>query len=117
MVGLFPSVAGISGDYNRDGVVDAADYTVWRDNVGSTCVPCSGADANCNGFVENGEYQVWKDNFGRNISGSAGSGSTAISAVAEPTALQLLILALVAFGIFRIGHVGILPVHREKLAT
>ena len=26
---------GVSGDYNDDGVVDAADYTVWRDHLGS----------------------------------------------------------------------------------
>ena len=26
----------LTGDYNDDGVVDAADYTVWRDAVGST---------------------------------------------------------------------------------
>jgi len=29
-------VAGILGDYNLDGTVDAADYTVWRDNYGAT---------------------------------------------------------------------------------
>ncbi len=28
--------AGLAGDYNHDGVVDAADYTVWRDTLGST---------------------------------------------------------------------------------
>ena len=27
---------GLAGDYNDDGVVDAADYTVWRDNLGGT---------------------------------------------------------------------------------
>ena len=24
----------LPGDYNADGIVDAADYTVWRDNLG-----------------------------------------------------------------------------------
>ena len=27
-------VTGLVGDYNNDSVVDAADYTVWRDNLG-----------------------------------------------------------------------------------
>ena len=26
---------GPAGDFNNDGKVDAADYTVWRDNLGS----------------------------------------------------------------------------------
>src|SRR5262249_14859890 len=31
-----------SGDYNGDGVVDAADYTFWRDRVGSTDLRADG---------------------------------------------------------------------------
>ena len=30
------SVGGQVGDYNHDGIVDAADYTVWRDSLSST---------------------------------------------------------------------------------
>ena len=26
----------IVGDYNHNGIVDAADYTVWRDTLGQT---------------------------------------------------------------------------------
>ena len=29
---------GLPGDFNGDGVVDAADYTVWRDNVGESVI-------------------------------------------------------------------------------
>jgi hypothetical protein len=25
---------GLAGDYNHNGIVDAADYTVWRDTLG-----------------------------------------------------------------------------------
>src|SRR5262249_16806154 len=32
------------GDYNHNGVVDAADYTVWRDHLGANVAPYSGAD-------------------------------------------------------------------------
>ena len=35
-VALF--TAGLSGDYNNDGTVNAADYTVWRNNLGATTV-------------------------------------------------------------------------------
>ena len=33
---LFGTEAVIPGDYNSDGKVDAADYTIWRDNENST---------------------------------------------------------------------------------
>ena len=42
------AVAGLPGDFNHDGTVDAADYVVWRKNPGgfpvdayTTCAPTS----------------------------------------------------------------------------
>ncbi|QDT68685.1 hypothetical protein MalM25_16090 [Planctomycetes bacterium MalM25] len=84
--------APLAGDYNSDGAVDAADYTVWRDTVGATGLPLySGADGNgdgtVDGTVDGVDYQVWKDNYGASLpSNSAG--------VPEPTALALLALTL-----------------------
>jgi hypothetical protein len=34
LVGYVPPPSGLGGDYNDDGFVDAADYTVWRNNLG-----------------------------------------------------------------------------------
>ena len=34
-----PGPVGLTGDYNHNGIVDAADYTVWRDSLGCTAVP------------------------------------------------------------------------------
>src|SRR5262245_142524 len=31
-----PAPAGVPGDYNKDGTVNAADYAVWRDHLGQT---------------------------------------------------------------------------------
>ncbi|MEM6853322.1 MAG: dockerin type I domain-containing protein [Planctomycetota bacterium] len=50
------------GDYNGNGEVDAADYTVWQDNFGSTINLA--ADGNGNGEVDAADYTVWQDNFG-----------------------------------------------------
>ena len=36
VIGYDAAVPPLSGDYNGNGVVDAADYTVWRDTLGST---------------------------------------------------------------------------------
>ncbi|MEO1498898.1 MAG: hypothetical protein AAFV43_17310, partial [Planctomycetota bacterium] len=54
----------VSGDYNRDGVVDLADYTVWRDELGSGGGVYAGADGTGDGSVTNSDYNVWDDYFG-----------------------------------------------------
>ena len=76
------------GDYNRDGSVDAADYTVWRKWLGATgVVPYSGADGDGNGRIEQADYTVWKSHFGQlGAIESAGSGSVA-SVHAEPATI------------------------------
>ena len=53
------------GDYNRNGVVDAADYTKWRDTLGQKVTPYSGADGDGSGIVDSADYELWKTNFGR----------------------------------------------------
>lgn len=66
------------GDYNQDGIVGAADYTIWRNTLGASVAPSSGADGSGNGLVDEADYDVWKANFGAVASG-AGS-----AALAEP---------------------------------
>ena len=77
---------GLPGDYNGDGWVDAADYTVWRDNLGAP----EGDLLNGNGdggTIGASDYQRWVDNFGMH----SGSGSLASSAVPEPGSVVLLL--------------------------
>jgi hypothetical protein len=69
------AVNSLPGDFNLDGTVDAADYTVWRDGLG--------------GAYTQSDYTLWKNNYG------ATNVSMAVS-VPEPAALMLLVLALVA---------------------
>lgn len=75
------------GDYNRNGVVDAADYTTWRDNLGAMgLTPLTGADGDGNGAVDETDFLVWRSHFGAEFA-LAGSGSGAVAAtVAEQTA-------------------------------
>jgi hypothetical protein len=70
---------GITGDYNNDGSVDAADYVVWR-NGDSPDDTQAGFDA-------------WRANFGRTSGAGAGLAS---AAVPEPGTLALVALALAA---------------------
>lgn len=83
----------LSGDFNDDGVVDSADYTLWRDNRGQAVI-LPGDDTP--GTVDQSDYASWRDNYGAS-SGSASSGGLAIP---EPSTLVLL-LVLIPIGIAR----------------
>jgi hypothetical protein len=75
------------GDYNFNGVVDAADYTVWRDLLGEGGVALE-ADGNLDGFVNEQDYSIWKEHFGQTVPAS-GSASAANIAVPEPSSVAL----------------------------
>jgi hypothetical protein len=53
----------VSADFNLDGRVDAADYTVWRDSLGAPSASLSG-DANGDGAVDTADYLVWRSQYG-----------------------------------------------------
>ena len=88
-------VPTLAGDYNANGVVDAADYTVWRDELGQSglglAADGTGADGIPDGVVDPLDYQFWKDRFGDTL----GSASLSKSAVPEPASFVLWILAAV----------------------
>lgn len=69
---------GLDGDYNDDGVVDAADYVAWRRNPDDF-----GGDPD--------GFNTWRANFGATSSGAGGAES-----VPEPNAALLSAFALFA---------------------
>ncbi|TWT98176.1 hypothetical protein Pla108_23330 [Botrimarina colliarenosi] len=68
----------LTGDFNGDGLVDAADYTIWRDGD-------EAADANFDGVVDADDYNLWASHYG------ATSTSIAVT-IPEPTAWLLTAL-------------------------
>lgn len=74
------TLIGLPGDYNRDGTVNAADYVMWRNTMGSTTE--LSADGNYNGAIDADDYSVWRQNFGT-VSTASGSAS-AVDPVAVP---------------------------------
>jgi hypothetical protein len=65
---------GLSGDYNFNGIVDVADYVVWRKSDGSPA-----------------GYNLWRSHFGQPP--GSGSGTSVYAPAPEPSALVLLIFA------------------------
>jgi hypothetical protein len=78
----------LAGDYSDNGVVDAADYVIWRKSVGGSNLA---ADGNRDGIIDSADYDVWRTHFGR----TAGSSSFAtIPTAPEPTAAICLLTAI-----------------------
>jgi arylsulfatase A-like enzyme len=59
------STANLPGDFNNDGSVDAADSTVWRDNLGKEVPVGTQGDGDFDGRVEEDDRNVWLNNYGR----------------------------------------------------
>ncbi len=78
-----PGVENPAGDYNGNGVVDAADYVVWRKAFGQLG---GVADGNGDGRVDDADYTVWKTNLGRRAQTPAGG---AMSGVPEPSTVAI----------------------------
>lgn len=95
MATAVPEPTTLSGDYNQDGIVNIADYTVWRDTLGTIGVGLAadgtGPGGQPDGIVDQLDYAFWKSHFGQ----SAGSGALSNSAIPEPPSVLLLALSTV----------------------
>jgi hypothetical protein len=88
----------VPGDYNNNGIVDAADFTVWRDTLGSMAdLRANGDNTGASvGVVDQADYDFWKLHFGETLGGGSASFAPVDSsganhaAVPEPSTLWLL---------------------------
>lgn len=80
---------GVTGDYNGNNTVDAADYTVWRDKLDSTATLPNDP---VGGTIGTQQYDNWKANFGQSLPG----GAAVASVVPEPASCVMLLMALMA---------------------
>jgi hypothetical protein len=79
--------APLAGDFNGDWSVNAADYTVWRNGVGTT--------------YDQDDYLLWKNNYGASYPAGGWAASVdALSLVPEPGSAMLIGFAMAAWGLF-----------------
>lgn len=81
------SLVRFEGDYNNDGSVDAADYTVWRDNNGTMNILPNDPTP---GVVDQSDYDLWVANYG------SSAATAEASAVPEPAGLLAALVGVAA---------------------
>lgn len=84
------AAAGLLGDYNGNDVIDAGDYTVWRDALAAGATDLLNDPSP--GVVDGSDFTYWRDHFGDTLGGGAGAGAALNSqaAVPEPNTLAML---------------------------
>lgn len=85
----------LPGDFNGDGLVGTADFTVWRDNLNGSEAALGGA-GDGSGTVDIDDYLLWKANFGAEVLSGTGSGS--VAAAPEPASAVVLLMGAVVAG-------------------
>jgi hypothetical protein len=80
------------GDFNFDGRVDTADFTVWRDTMGSTSD--LEADGNGDGVVDHADYLIWKSDAGTSIDLSMFDGFDGLTAAGVPEPSTFLLVSI-----------------------
>lgn len=95
-------VVDVPGDFNDDGVVDAADYVVWKKTEG-TIGEGNPADADNSSIVDQADYLIWRESFGstRHDRHEHHHGAGLAGNVPEPSAVAMLVAALLALGFTR----------------
>lgn len=86
-------------DYSHNFVVDAADYTVWRDTLNQTgpglAADGSGPAGLPDQVVDQYDYEFWKSHFGEMIAAGNGSTGSGAAAVPESPSFALLLTGII----------------------
>jgi autotransporter-associated beta strand protein len=90
----------LAGDYNSNGIVDAADYDAWRANYGAANI--ANRSPQIPGPIGAADYVMWRAHLGDMVGSGTGTGlSGAETAVPEPATLTALVVATSLVGLAR----------------
>jgi hypothetical protein len=92
---LLHAAPPLPGDYNNNHVVDAADYTTWRNNLGAPDESSLHDNGDGMNGVDLGDYFFWRQNYGNTNIPAAGAAFEA-NTVPEPTVPMLFLGAMIA---------------------
>jgi hypothetical protein len=92
-------------DYNQNGVVDAADFTVWRDALGTPDPTGTSLliNADLDGSVDQTEYDAWKFHFGETLLPPGSAALAGSATVPEPAGWLLVVLGIILVPTLRVG--------------
>lgn len=93
---MLPATLTSQGDFNHDGMVDGADYVMWRNSLGQAGANLA-ADGNGNYLVDADDLITWRNHFGQAVAAGAGGWSMAAE-VPEPAAGGWLLMGICALG-------------------
>jgi hypothetical protein len=96
------------GDYNGNDIVDSADYTIWRDNLGMSAAALQNRDPFNTGLVKEADFTSWRNNYGNVVGGGSGAGINfsiiayaPSQAIPEPSSLALMLAAAAGLALVR----------------
>jgi hypothetical protein len=87
------TVAGLLGDFNKNGTIDAADYVLWRKTI-SQSGSALAADGNNNGTIDLADFTIWRANYG--APAANGSSANLAGTIPEPASLLLFSMAAIS---------------------
>ena len=90
--GVVSAVPVQNADFNDDGIVDGADFLTWQRGFGGTASLEAG-DANNDGVVDAADLAIWREQYG--------SDGSSVTAVPEPAACSLALVAGLAVTVVR----------------
>jgi hypothetical protein len=99
---VLTALSGLAGDFDNNGAVDAADYTVWRDNLGAPTYRLF--NATTSGVVGQAQYDAWSANYGAVAAASALEQPVAVP---EPATLLLAAFVLASTTLCRVRSAAV----------
>ena len=79
-----PVVSSIPGDYDNSQTVDMGDYNLWKSTYGEQMNLA--ADGSGNGIVDAADFSVWRDHMGQtSAGGGSGGAASSAGPVSRPT--------------------------------